>query len=92
MGQDMTRTDTKVLTAHVPLALVEKIDQMAARLERSRGWIVKEALSAWIEQEEECNRLTKEALADVDAGGLSIITSNLAYAGGQITPDPLESG
>ena len=60
--------DTKVLTAHVPLALAEKVDQMAIRLERSRGWIMKQALSAWIDQEEERSRLTREALADVDAG------------------------
>ena len=58
---------TKVLTAHVPLPLMEKIDQVAARLERSRSWIVKQALSAWIDQEEEYRRLTLEALADVDA-------------------------
>ena len=60
--------ETKVLTAHVPLPLAEKVDEMAARLERPRGWIVKQALSAWIEQEEERRRLTLEALADVDAG------------------------
>ena len=59
---------TKVLTAHVPLPLADKVDQMAARLERSRGWIMKQALSAWIAQEEERDRLTQEALADVDAG------------------------
>ncbi|MBI2778186.1 MAG: ribbon-helix-helix protein, CopG family [Gammaproteobacteria bacterium] len=64
----MAQTETKVLTAHVPLPLAEKVDQMAARLERSRGWIMKQALSAWIEQEEERSRLTREALADVDAG------------------------
>ena len=44
--------ETKVLTAHVPLPLAEKVDEMAARLERPRGWIVKQALSAWIEREE----------------------------------------
>jgi len=59
---------TKVLTAHIPLPLAEKVDQMAVRLERSRGWIVKQALTAWIDQEEERRRLTIEALADVDAG------------------------
>lgn len=64
----MAQTKTKVLTTHVPLPLAEKVDQIAARLERSRGWIMKQALSAWIEQEEERNRLTREALADVDAG------------------------
>ena len=60
--------NTKVLTAHVPQALAEKVDQIAARLERSRGWIVKQALAAWIDQEEERRRLTLEGLADVDAG------------------------
>jgi predicted transcriptional regulator len=60
--------ETKVLTAHVPLELAEQVDALATRLERSRGWIVKQALSAWIEQEEERHRLTLEALADVDAG------------------------
>jgi predicted transcriptional regulator len=64
----MAQTETKVLTAHVPIPLAEKVDQMAARLERSRGWIMKQALSAWIAQEEERSRLTREALADVDAG------------------------
>ena len=59
---------TKVLTTHVPLPLAEKIDKMAARMERSRGWIVKQALAAWIDQEEERRQLTLEALADVDAG------------------------
>jgi predicted transcriptional regulator len=59
---------TKVMTAHIPQPLAEKVDEMAARLERSRGWVVKQALAAWVEQEDERNRLTREALADVDAG------------------------
>ena len=64
----MANAEIKVLTAHVPLPLAEKIDQMAARLDRSRGWVVKQALAAWVDQEEERSRLTREALADVDAG------------------------
>ncbi len=59
---------TKVLTAHVPLALAKKVDRLAARMERPRGWIVKQALAAWVDQEEERRSLTLEALADVDAG------------------------
>lgn len=38
----MTQGATKVLTAHVPLPLADKIDQIATRLERSRGWIMKQ--------------------------------------------------
>jgi predicted transcriptional regulator len=64
----MAHTETKVLTAHIPLPLADKIDQLAARLERSRGWIVKQALIAWVDTEEERSRLTREAMADVAAG------------------------
>ncbi len=63
----MSGSGTKVLTAHVPLSLAEKVDLMAERLERSRGWIMKQALTAWLDQEEERERLTREALLDVDA-------------------------
>jgi predicted transcriptional regulator len=76
----MAQVETKVLTAHVPLPLAEKIDQMAARLERSRGWIVKQALAAWVDQEEERSRLTREALADVDAGRVIDHSSVQAWA------------
>jgi len=65
---DMAQSETKVLTAQVPRPLADKVDQMAARLDRSRGWVMKQALSAWLDQEEERERLTREALADVDAG------------------------
>lgn len=61
-------TKTRVLTAHVPLGLAEKVDAVAARLERSRGWVMKQALTAWVDLEEERHRMTLEALEDVDAG------------------------
>jgi len=64
----MAQAETKVLAAHIPLPLAEKVDQMAARLERSRGWIMKQALSAWIDQEEERYRLTRGGMADIVAG------------------------
>ena len=85
----MAHIDTKVLTAHIPLPLAEKVDQMAARLERSRGWIVKQALSAWIDQEEERNRLTHEALADVEAGRVFDHQAVQAWADSLDTDQPL---
>jgi hypothetical protein len=30
--------ENKVMTAHVPLELAEKVEAAAARLERPRGW------------------------------------------------------
>jgi predicted transcriptional regulator len=80
---------TKVLTAHVPLPLAEKVDQLATRLERSRGWIVKQALTAWIDQEEERRRLTLEALADVDSGDVIDHQSVQAWADSLNSEKPL---
>lgn len=85
----MAQTGTKVLTAHVPLLLAEKVDLMAERLERSRGWIIKQALSAWLEQEEKRERLTREALADVDAGLVVDHQAVQAWADSLSTEEPL---
>jgi len=85
----MEQIETKVITAHVPLPLAEKVDQLAARLERSRGWIVKQALIAWIDQEEERSRLTREALADVDAGRVIDHRAVQAWADSLGTSQPL---
>ena len=85
----MAHAETKVLTAHVPLPLADKIDQMAARLERSRGWIVKQALTAWVDQEEERSRLTREAMADVDEGMVIDHQSVQAWAASLSTEQPL---
>ena len=85
----MANTETKVITAHVPLPLAEKVDQLAVRLERSRGWIIKQALSAWIDQEEERSRLTREALADVDAGRAIDHQAVQAWADSLSTDQPL---
>jgi predicted transcriptional regulator len=59
--------DTRVVTAHLPADLAEKLDGLAARLDRPRGWIVKEAIASYISLEDKRYRLTLEALADVDA-------------------------
>lgn len=59
-----------VRITHVPLPLADKVDAMASRLDRSRGWIVKQALTAWVDLEEERHQMTLEALADVDVGAV----------------------
>ena len=58
--------DTRVVTAHLPGALAEKLDGLALRLDRPKGWIVKEAIVSYLALEEKRHRLTLEALADVD--------------------------
>jgi predicted transcriptional regulator len=60
--------DTRVVTAHLPTDLADKLDGLAQRLDRPKGWIVKEAIAAYVALEEKRHRLTLEALADVEAG------------------------
>ena len=86
----MAHVKTRVLTAHVPLQMAEKVDQMAKRLERSRGWIMKQALSAWIDQEEERRRLTEEALCDVDAGRVIDHQAVQAWADSLNSDNPMD--
>ena len=85
----MGQTATKVFTAHVPLGLAERVDQLASRLERSRGWVLKQALTAWVDQEEERNRLTREALADVDVGRVVDQQAVKSWADSLSTEQPL---
>ena len=81
--------NTKVITAHVPEEMADKVDQIAARLDRTRGWIVKQALADWLGQEEERRRLTLEALADVDTGHVIDHQAVQAWANSLDTDKPL---
>src|SRR3569832_2431160 len=86
---DMPKADTRVLTALVSVLLVVFVDLLADRFDRLRGWIMKQALSAWIAQEEERDRLTQEALADVDAGHIIDHQAVQAWADSLDTDEPL---
>lgn len=59
---------TRVVTAHLPEDLAERMDATAERLDRSRGWIVKQAVADWLALEDDRRRLTLEALASVERG------------------------
>ncbi len=85
------QTNTKVLTAHIPSQLVEKIDQLAVSLERSRTWVVKQALTEWVDQEENRRQMTLEALADLDAGRMVDHEKVKAWAGSLGTDNPLST-
>lgn len=80
---------TKVVTAHVPRELAEKVDAAAARLERSRGWIVKQALAAWVDLEEQRHQMMLEGFADIDAGRVIEHEAMLAWADSLDTDETL---
>ena len=73
----------------MPLPLAKKIDDLAARLDRPRAWIVKQALTAWVGEEEERHRLTLAGMADVTAGRVVDQADVEAWAASLATDQPL---
>jgi predicted transcriptional regulator len=89
LGEDGMAPATRVLTAHVPAGLADRVDALASRIDRSRGWIMKQALAAWVDQEDERHKLTLEALADVDTGRVIDHNAMVAWANSLSTEAPL---
>lgn len=64
----MINTRNRVVTAQIPDQLARKLDGLAERLERPRGWLVEEAIEGYLALDEERHRQTLAALAEVDRG------------------------
>ncbi len=73
--------DRRVVTSHLPADLAAKLDGLAERLDRPKGWIVKQAIASYVALEEQRHRLTLEALADVDANRTVEHATVAAWAG-----------
>ncbi|MEL4015304.1 CopG family ribbon-helix-helix protein [Dryocola clanedunensis] len=85
----MKPSPTRVITAHIPVEMAERIDELAASYDRSRGWIVKQALAAIIEQEESRHAMTLEALQAVDEGRVVDHNDVLKWANSLGSDSPL---
>jgi predicted transcriptional regulator len=60
--------DGRVVTANLPDDLVSRMDEVADRIDRSKSWIVREAVAEWLAEEQRRHELTLEALKHVDEG------------------------
>ena len=78
--------ETRVVTSHLPADLAERLDGLAERLDRPKGWIVREAIACYVAVEEERRRMTFEALADVKAGRTHEHAEIEAWAGSLSAP------
>lgn len=58
----------RVVTAKLPDDLVSQMDEIADRIDRSKSWIVRQALTEWLAEEQRRYELTLEALKSVDEG------------------------
>ncbi len=81
--------ETQTVTAHIPKELVARVDALAAREDRPRGWAVKQALADWVANQEERQRMIQEARADVAAGRVIDHDVMLAWADSLSTETPL---
>ncbi|HQR23808.1 MAG TPA: ribbon-helix-helix domain-containing protein [Steroidobacteraceae bacterium] len=77
---------TRVVTAHLPADLARKLDGLAGRLERPRGWLVKEAVEAYVGLAEDRDRETRAALGEVEAGQVVEHSEVEAWASGLAKP------
>ena len=50
--------EARVVTAALPNKLVSRLDKVAERLDRSKSWIVRQALDEWLADEERRCALT----------------------------------
>jgi len=60
--------DGRVVTAKLPDDLVSRMDEIADRIDRSKSWIVRQAVTEWLAEEQRRYELTLEALKSVDEG------------------------
>lgn len=60
--------DGRVVTAKLPDDLVSRLDEIADRIDRSKSWIVREAVTEWLAEEQRRYDLTLEALESMDEG------------------------
>jgi predicted transcriptional regulator len=58
----------RVVTAKLPDDLVSQMDEVADRIDRSKSWIVRAAVTEWLAEEQRRYELTLEALKSVDEG------------------------
>jgi predicted transcriptional regulator len=60
--------DGRVITAKLPEDLVSRMDEVSERIDRSKSWIVRQAVMEWLAEEQRRFELTQEALKDADEG------------------------
>jgi len=64
------RAGGRVITAKLPKDLVQRLDEVTERIDRTKSWVVQKALIQWLAEEQRRYDLTIEALHDVDEGRL----------------------
>lgn len=64
----MSNPHKQTISAQLPVELVQAVEELAKEMDRSKSWIIKEALTSMIEARKQRNQMIQAGLDDVDAG------------------------
>lgn len=62
------RDEPRKVTINLPADLVARLEAVATRIDRSKSWIIRQAVAEWLAEEQRRHELTLEALKDVEEG------------------------
>lgn len=64
----MSAVAKQTISAQIPAELALAVDKLATELDRSKSWVIKEALMAMLAERERRHQGILKGLADVEAG------------------------
>ncbi|HFZ8996107.1 TPA: CopG family ribbon-helix-helix protein [Citrobacter freundii] len=76
----MNSSSKQTISAQIPVELALAVENLAIELDRSKSWIIKEALLSMLAERERRHQSVQEGLADVDAGRVVSHASTVDFA------------
>ncbi len=70
----------QTISAQIPVELALAVENLARELDRSKSWIIKEALLSMLAERERRHQGVQAGLADVDAGRVVSQTGMVDFA------------
>ncbi|EAA4389871.1 ribbon-helix-helix protein, CopG family [Salmonella enterica] len=64
----MASSAKQTISAQIPVELAAAVENLAVELDRSKSWVIKEALLSMLAERERRHQSIQAGLADVDAG------------------------
>lgn len=64
----MASSAKQTISAQIPVELAAAVENLAVELDRSKSWVIKEALLSMLAERERRHQSIRAGLADVDAG------------------------
>lgn len=61
-------SNARVVTANLPGMLVDRLDNACLQIDRTKSWIIRQALSDWLAEQQRRHELTLDALVTVEKG------------------------